>query len=167
MNNKGQHAKRQVGEDSLFPCCHAESLPNTSAVFSVAALADRDDVVAVARTAALLARSSGASLSVTVLGECVMSLQGGEQAPRSSLETSLSSIRTKLFASRSTARSPTLTDSDPAPAILEFAMQRGITQIFVGRSSAPPDLWTRMRGDLIVRLIRAAEGIDVVVYPNR
>ena len=41
----------------------------------------------------------------------------------------------------------TLTDSDPAPAILEFAMQRGITQIFVGRSSAPPDLWTRMRGD--------------------
>ena len=61
----------------------------------------------------------------------------------------------------------TLTDSDPASAILAFAMQRGITQIFVGRSSTPPDLLTRMRGDLAVRLIRAAEGIDVVVYPNR
>jgi len=61
----------------------------------------------------------------------------------------------------------TPTDSDPTSAILEFAMQRGITQIFVGRSSTPPDLLTRMRGDLAVRLIRAAEGIDVVVYPNR
>ena len=61
----------------------------------------------------------------------------------------------------------TLTDSDPASAILEFAVQRGITQIFVGRSSTPPDFWTRMRGNLAVRLIRAAEGIDVIVYPNR
>jgi two-component system sensor histidine kinase KdpD len=61
----------------------------------------------------------------------------------------------------------TLTDSDAVMAILEFATQRGITQIFVGRSSAQPDFWTRLRGSLTVRLIRAAEGIDVVVYPHR
>jgi two-component system sensor histidine kinase KdpD len=61
----------------------------------------------------------------------------------------------------------TLTDSDAVTAILEFATQCGITQIFVGRSSTPPDFWTRMRGSLSVRLIRAAEGIDVVVYPHR
>jgi two-component system sensor histidine kinase KdpD len=58
-------------------------------------------------------------------------------------------------------------DSDVVTAILEFATQRGITQIFVGRTSIPPDFWTRLRGSLAVRLIRAAEGIDVVVYPHR
>ena len=60
----------------------------------------------------------------------------------------------------------TLTDSD-ATAILEFAQQRGITQIFVGRRSSAPDFWTRLRGNLAVRLIRAAENIDVIVYPHR
>ena len=61
----------------------------------------------------------------------------------------------------------TLTDSDVVTAILRFAMNRGITQIFVGRRSSPPDFWTRLRGTLAVRLIRAAEGIDVIVYPHR
>ena len=60
-----------------------------------------------------------------------------------------------------------LNDTDPVTALLEFATQRGITQIFVGRSSSPPDFWTRLRGNLAVRLIRAAEGIDVIVYPHR
>jgi len=60
-----------------------------------------------------------------------------------------------------------LTDSDPVTAILDFATQRGITQIFVGRSPMPPDFWARLRGSLAVRLIRAAEGIDVIVYPHR
>lgn len=59
-----------------------------------------------------------------------------------------------------------LAESDVAAGILSFARQRGITQIFVGRRSAPLDFWTRLRGDLPVRLIRAAEGIDVVVYPH-
>jgi len=61
----------------------------------------------------------------------------------------------------------TLTETDEVTAILEFATQRAITQIFVGRSSLQPDFWTRLRGSLAVRLIRAAEGIDVVVYPHR
>lgn len=60
-----------------------------------------------------------------------------------------------------------LTDIDPATAILDFAAQRGVTQIFVGRICTPPDYWTRVQGNLAVRLIRAAEGIDVVVYPNK
>jgi len=59
-----------------------------------------------------------------------------------------------------------LSGNDAAELILEFAMQRGITQIFVGRGAEKPNLWTRVRGDLPVRLIRAAEGIDVVVYPR-
>ena len=60
-----------------------------------------------------------------------------------------------------------LSDSDMVTAILRFAMQRGITQIFVGRTSARPDFWTRLQGNLAVRLIRAAEGIDVIIYPHR
>jgi two-component system sensor histidine kinase KdpD len=61
----------------------------------------------------------------------------------------------------------TLVDSDVVTAILDFATQRGVTQIFVGRSNAPRGFWTRLRGNLAVRLIRAAEGIDVIVYPHR
>jgi K+-sensing histidine kinase KdpD len=60
-----------------------------------------------------------------------------------------------------------LTDIDPATAILDFAAQRGVTQIFVGRSCTTPDFWTRVHGNLAIRLIRAAEGIDVVVYPYK
>jgi two-component system sensor histidine kinase KdpD len=61
----------------------------------------------------------------------------------------------------------TLVGRDVVTAILEFATQCGITQIFVGRSDAPHGFWTRLRGNLAVRLIRAAEGIDVIVYPHR
>jgi two-component system, OmpR family, sensor histidine kinase KdpD len=61
----------------------------------------------------------------------------------------------------------TVTDTDVVSAILDFAMRCGITQIFVGRASSTPDFWTRLRGNLAVRLIRAAEGMDVVVYPQR
>jgi len=59
-----------------------------------------------------------------------------------------------------------LNGKDAAQAILLFAMERGITQIFVGHSSAPYNVWNRLRGDLVDRLIRSAEGIDVVVYPQ-
>jgi two-component system sensor histidine kinase KdpD len=59
------------------------------------------------------------------------------------------------------------TGSEPVTGILDFATQHGITQIFVGRGSAPHNFRTRVRGNLAVRLIRAAEGIDVVIYPQR
>jgi two-component system, OmpR family, sensor histidine kinase KdpD len=59
-----------------------------------------------------------------------------------------------------------LSGKDAAQVILVFAMERGITQIFVGHSSASYNVWNRLRGDLVDRLIRSAEGIDVVVYPK-
>jgi two-component system sensor histidine kinase KdpD len=59
-----------------------------------------------------------------------------------------------------------LSDTDAADAILTFAMQRGITQIFVGHSSVSHSIWARVKGGLVARLIRSAEGIDVVVYPH-
>jgi two-component system sensor histidine kinase KdpD len=59
-----------------------------------------------------------------------------------------------------------LSGADAAQAILTFAMQKGITQIFVGHSTARHNGWRRLRSDLVDRLIRSAEGIDVVVYPH-
>lgn len=60
-----------------------------------------------------------------------------------------------------------LRGSDTVDAILELVRQRGITQIFVDRSATPPGLFGRLQGSLAVRLIQAAEEIDVVVYPQR
>jgi len=60
-----------------------------------------------------------------------------------------------------------LPGSDPVEAILNFSQERGITQIFIGRGFAAFGAWGQFRGDLAVRLIRSAEGIDVVVYPQQ
>ena len=58
-----------------------------------------------------------------------------------------------------------LTGLDTADAILRFARQKGITQIFVGHSTRH-GVQKRVWGNLVDRLIRSAEGIDVVVYPQ-
>jgi two-component system, OmpR family, sensor histidine kinase KdpD len=58
-----------------------------------------------------------------------------------------------------------LSGFDNAEAILKFARQKGITQIFVGHSTRR-GLARRIWGSLVDRLIRSAEGIDVVVYPQ-
>jgi two-component system sensor histidine kinase KdpD len=54
---------------------------------------------------------------------------------------------------------------DATDAILKFAHQKGITQIFVGHSMREGG-WRRLWGNSIKRLINSAEGIDVVVYPH-
>ena len=50
-------------------------------------------------------------------------------------------------------------------AILKFARQKGITQIFIGHSMRE-GRWRRLWSNSIERLIRSAEGIDVVIYPH-
>ena len=60
----------------------------------------------------------------------------------------------------------TLSCGDCVESILDLARQRGITQIFIDRSATGPGLLERMRGGLAIRLIQAAEEIDVVVYPQ-
>ena len=59
-----------------------------------------------------------------------------------------------------------LRGADAVQAILRFAMQQGITQIFVGHSTAPHRGWRGLRSNLVDRVIRSAEGIDIVVYPH-
>jgi two-component system sensor histidine kinase KdpD len=58
-----------------------------------------------------------------------------------------------------------LDGEDAVDTILAFARQRGITQIYVGHRSRD-SWWERCFGSDLDRLIRAAEGIDVRVFPH-
>lgn len=58
-----------------------------------------------------------------------------------------------------------LDGDEPVEALMDFARSRGITQIFVGHRSGR-HWWDRLVGGPIDRLIRAAEGIDVRVFPH-
>ena len=55
---------------------------------------------------------------------------------------------------------------DVVNALLTFAREIGITQIFIGHSMRS-DWWHRLRGTPVERLIDMAEGIDVRVFPQR
>ncbi len=68
-------------------------------------------------------------------------------------------------ARRLNAHVETLDSDDPAQAVMSFARAHGVTQIFISHS-AHEGLWHRLRGSLVDRVIRAAEGIDVRVFPN-
>jgi two-component system, OmpR family, sensor histidine kinase KdpD len=63
------------------------------------------------------------------------------------------------------ARIRTLEGSDPIAAILQFAHEHRITQIYVGHSPAR-GWWSRFRKTAADRLIEAAEGIDVKLIPQ-
>lgn len=58
-----------------------------------------------------------------------------------------------------------LDGEDPIGTILDFARERGITQIFVGHS-ASEKWWQRLTGTPLDRLIRGANDIDVRVFPH-
>jgi two-component system, OmpR family, sensor histidine kinase KdpD len=63
------------------------------------------------------------------------------------------------------ARVETLRGDDPVDAILNFAAEHGITQIFIGHSRRS-GWWSSVAGTPVDRLIRRAEGIDVQVFPH-
>ncbi|HUJ82487.1 MAG TPA: universal stress protein, partial [Candidatus Acidoferrales bacterium] len=69
------------------------------------------------------------------------------------------------YARKLEAQVEILSGFDTAEAILKFARRTGITQIFVGHSTRH-GVQKRVWGNMVDRLIRSAEGIDVVVYPQ-
>jgi two-component system sensor histidine kinase KdpD len=78
--------------------------------------------------------------------------------------------RTALDANLSLARKlgaqvHLLDSEEPIHAVMEFARQHGITQIFIGHSSHE-HWWHRLWGSFVDRVIREAEGIDVRVFPQ-
>jgi two-component system sensor histidine kinase KdpD len=58
-----------------------------------------------------------------------------------------------------------LDGEDPVETIVRYARSHGITQIFVGHS-ARKDLGTRIFGSPVSRLVLAARGMDVRVFPH-
>ncbi len=75
-------------------------------------------------------------------------------------------MESKLAQARATGvRVDVLEASDPVDAIVQYARSHGVTQIFVGHSMKN-DWRTRLWGTPVSRLIRAAEGMDVRVFPH-
>jgi two-component system sensor histidine kinase KdpD len=54
---------------------------------------------------------------------------------------------------------------DSVEGLIRFAKERGVTQIFIGHSKRR-GWWNQLRGNPVERLIDAAEGIDVRVFPQ-
>jgi len=81
------------------------------------------------------------------------------EADRQSLEQGVSKARSEG------AYVEILEGVDPIAVIVEYARKNSITQIFVGHS-VKKDLGTRMFGSTVSRLVRAARGIDVRVFPH-
>lgn len=63
------------------------------------------------------------------------------------------------------ARVEVQTAENPVEAILTFARDNRITQIFVGHSFRK-GFWSRILGNPVDRLIRLAEGMDVCIFPH-
>jgi two-component system, OmpR family, sensor histidine kinase KdpD len=63
------------------------------------------------------------------------------------------------------ARVEVLEGEDPIDSILRYARSHGVTQIFVGHS-LKPNWRTRLFGNPVSRLVRAARGMDVRVFPH-
>lgn len=57
-----------------------------------------------------------------------------------------------------------LEGSDPISTILEFAREERITQVFIGHTQRPA--WRFWEKSPVDRLIQAAEGMDVRLFPN-
>ncbi|HVW11384.1 MAG TPA: hypothetical protein VHC90_22515 [Bryobacteraceae bacterium] len=58
-----------------------------------------------------------------------------------------------------------LEGEDPIEALLEFARERGVTQIFMGHG-LQSHWWHRWTGSPVGRLIRGMEGMDIRVFPQ-
>jgi two-component system, OmpR family, sensor histidine kinase KdpD len=63
------------------------------------------------------------------------------------------------------ARTEVLDGYDPVETLMDYARMHRITQIFIGHPSRV-HWWDRFLGGPLDRLIRAAEGIDVRVFPH-
>ncbi len=78
---------------------------------------------------------------------------------RASLDGNLALVR------EARANLEILHGEDPIPEIIRLSRERGITQIFIGHSLRE-SWWDRIFGGPVDRFIRAAEGIDVRVFPH-
>lgn len=85
--------------------------------------------------------------------------------PELSLEDRASVESHLAFAGEVGARIQILEDHDPMAAILRFARENGITQIFIGHS-LQQNWRARLFGNPVDRLIREADDIDIRIFPH-
>jgi two-component system, OmpR family, sensor histidine kinase KdpD len=104
------------------------------------------------------ARQSAARFHCDVLAIYVKS-PASSQADQRDMAEKLNQART------AGARVDVLEGDDPVESIVQYARSHGVTQIFVGHSMKN-DWRTRLWGTPVSRLIRAAEGMDVRVFPH-
>jgi two-component system, OmpR family, sensor histidine kinase KdpD len=104
------------------------------------------------------ARRSAARFHCDVTAICVRPPNSSEEEHRA-IEQNLARAR------EAGARVEVLEGDDPVEAIVQYARSHGVTQIFVGHSMKS-DWRTRLWGTPVSRLIRAAEGMDVRVFPH-
>jgi two-component system sensor histidine kinase KdpD len=89
----------------------------------------------------------------------------GVRLPNSS-EEDHRAMQEKLTRAREAgAQVDVLESDDPIESIVQYARSHGVTQIFVGHSMKK-DWRARLWGTSVSRLIRAAEGMDVRVFPH-
>jgi two-component system, OmpR family, sensor histidine kinase KdpD len=104
------------------------------------------------------ARQSAARFHCDVMAVTV------KQPNRSPAE--MADMEQKLARARAAgARVDVLEGSDAVDEIVQYARSHGVTQIFVGHSMKK-DWRTRLWGTFVRRLIRAADGMDVRVFPH-
>jgi two-component system, OmpR family, sensor histidine kinase KdpD len=87
------------------------------------------------------------------------------QQPNLSAEDRISLERKKEIAAQYNAQVKVLVEKNFVHAIVEYARQKGITQIFIGHSMQRGWL-RRFLGDRVDTLIRSAAGMDVIVFPH-
>lgn len=80
-------------------------------------------------------------------------------------EDEIALARKKAIAQQHQAKMEMLDVQDPVTAIIHYAHTKGITQIFIGHS-LKRNAWSSLWGGAIDRLIRLAEGIDVIIFPH-
>jgi two-component system sensor histidine kinase KdpD len=104
------------------------------------------------------ARQSAARFHCDVVAVYVRSAKASPDDEKN-MEAKLSEAR------EAGVRVDVLESPDPVESIVEYARSHGITQIFVGHSMKN-DWGSRLWGTPVSRLIRAANGIDVRVFPH-
>ena len=82
-------------------------------------------------------------------------------------EDRLANERNVLLARAQDAHVDVLEGGDPVATIMEYARNQGITQVFVGHTLTRRTWWRALaRRAPLDRLIRAAEGMDLRVFPQ-
>jgi two-component system sensor histidine kinase KdpD len=87
--------------------------------------------------------------------------------PHLTEEDRLANERNATLARAQQAHLDVLEGRDPVATIMDYARRRGITQVFVGHTLARRAWWKPfLKRGTLDRLIRAAEGMDVRVFPQ-